>query len=318
MTIMTVNGPINKKELGYCQCHEHLFIKEGKSKELNSALWLDDYNKTLEELRRYKNNGGVSLVDAQPLGSGRNTRYLIEAAKQTGLNIIASTGFHKLKYYPDNHWIFNISSKDFRKILTQEINNGMYVDTELNYPQRQLDAKAGIIKTAYSEEDEQKIPYYLKLLKAAALVALKTNRTIMCHTDKGVGALKVANLFLEEGLNPKSIIICHLDRKVDNFDYHYKVAEKGVYLDYDTIGRFKYHSDEREVELIKKMIDNGFEKQLLLALDTTRERMISYGGNIGLDYINKNFIPLLQKWDIKNSSIKNMTVNNPAEALDDK
>ena len=316
MSIMTVTGPIKKENLEFCQCHEHLFIKEGKSKEINSALYLDDFEATVKELQTYKRSGGRSIVDAQPLGCGRMTNNLIKAAKDTGLNIIASTGFHKLMFYPYDHWIRNVNHKEFKHILKEEIEKGMYLNTEKIYPNKQVQAKAGIIKTAYSEEHIANIDTYEKLLAAAAQVAVDTDTTIMCHTDKGQGALKVIDILTDNGLSSNSIIICHLDRRIDNYDFHYKVADKGVYLDYDTIGRFKYHSDEEEINLIQNMINMGYLDNLLLALDTTRNRHKSYGGNIGLNYILETFIPLMKEAGIKSEQIKKMMIENPARVLD--
>lgn len=316
MTIMTVTGPIKKENLEFCQCHEHLFIKEGKSKEINDALYLDDFEATLKELQLFKSRGGKSIVDAQPLGCGRMTNNLIKVARETGLNIIASTGYHKLLFYPSDHWIRNIDYKEFKHILKEEIEKGMYLNTEKNYPQKQVQAKAGIIKTAYSEKYEVNIEAYENLLSAAAQVAADTDTTIMCHTDKGQGALKVIDILTENGLSPNSIIICHLDRKIDNYDFHYEVADRGVYLDYDTIGRFKYHTDKEEINLIQNMINMGYLDNLLLALDTTRNRHKSYGGNIGLDYILETFIPLMKENGIKSEQIKKMMIVNPARALD--
>jgi len=50
-------------------------------------------------------------------------------------------------------------------------------------------------------------------------------------------------------------------------------------------------------------------------LDTTRERLKSYGSNIGLDYILAKFIPALKKYGINNDIINKITRKNPAEAL---
>lgn len=69
--IMCVTGPIDFNELGYCQCHEHIMLREGVSCQLNPALCMDDINKSINEVIRYRSAGGHSLVDAQPGGCGR-------------------------------------------------------------------------------------------------------------------------------------------------------------------------------------------------------------------------------------------------------
>jgi len=311
--VMAVNGLISVEKLGHCQCHEHIFIEKGKSFDMNPALCIDDYKMTVDELNNYKEMGGSTLVDAQPVGCGRMTEYLIKASKETGVNIIASTGFHKLQYYPRNHWIYNIEQSKFTELLLNEIVIGMYIKNIEPFNGMRTSAKAGIIKIAIESGNFSSI--YKKILLSAADAANQTGITIMCHTDKGRGALEVIKLLMANGVSPESIIICHLDRRSDNFKFHQKVAETGVYLDYDTIGRFKYHSDEEEIKLISKMIDRGYEDKLLISLDTTRERLKSYGSNIGLDYILAKFIPALKKYGINNDIINKITRKNPAEAL---
>ena len=67
---------------------------------------------------------------------------------------------------------------------------------------------------------------------------------------------------------------------MENADYMLHVAGTGVYIEMDTIGRYKYHSDEEEVRLIRMLLDHGHEDRILLGLDTTRKRMKSYGGDM--------------------------------------
>ncbi|WP_104372560.1 phosphotriesterase family protein [Desulfocucumis palustris] len=311
--ISTVLGLVPTEKLGYCQCHEHLFIAAGHSEKINPALRLDDYDLTVNELLLYKKHGGVSLVDAQPLACGRMAGRLVEASQATGVNIIASTGFHKLVFYPDSHWIHHVPGDTFAGLLIEEIKTGMYIDGDNELPGQKIPAKAGIIKTAL--DSEKLTEAYKGLLTAAARASRATGAPVMCHTELGRGALEVIRLLRDHGVPSDSIIICHLDRRADNFDYHRRVAETGVFVEYDTIGRFKYHSDEEEAGLILRMIENGFEDRILLGLDVTRERMKSYGGDIGLDYILRTFIKQLYKRGIPSRHIEKMTKTNPAMAL---
>lgn len=79
--------------------------------------------------------------------------------------------------------------------------------------------------------------------------------------------------------------------------------------------RFKYHSDEAEVQFILKLVEDGFANQILLGLDITRERMKSYGGVIGLDYLMNSFVPLLKKAGIGDEVIAKFMIHNPARAF---
>jgi predicted metal-dependent phosphotriesterase family hydrolase len=311
--IQTVLGVISSEKLEYCQCHEHLFIKKGKSFKENQALWMDDLNKSIKELKLYKQSGGVSLVDAQPVGCGRMAGYLLEASIKSGVQIIASTGFHKLQFYLDNHWVFSLNEEELAGTYIDEIENGMYIDGDNSFPSKKVGAKAGVIKAALDSSGIR--GDYVKLFHAAANASLRTGAPIMCHIEKGSNAFEAIDLFLSKGVSPSSIILCHLDRAKYHAGYHRKVAQTGVYLEYDTIGRFKYHSDHAEAELILQMVEAGYENRILLGLDTTRERLRNYGGSIGLDYIKTTFIPLMIKCGIDNGMIEKFTVINPGEAL---
>lgn len=311
--IQTVLGPVNNQELGYCQCHEHLFIKKGRSFEINPALCMEDINKSTEELLLYKKSSGHSLVDAQPVGCGRMADYLARASFDSGVNIIASTGFHKLLFYGPEHWIFQSTEDELARLFIDEIQNGMYVDGNSEVPLLKVGSKAGIIKTAAAGNGVA--GEYKKLFSAAAAASIETGAPIMCHLDTQKDALSVVRFLTDFGIQPSNIILCHLDRAHYDAGFHMQIAETGVYLEYDTIGRFKYHSDEKEVELIKQLVQAGYGEQILLGLDTTNQRLKSYGGEIGLDYILNVFIDKMLKEGISEAAVRKFTVENPAEAL---
>lgn len=312
-SIETVLGPITKKELGFCHCHEHLFIAEGQPARINPALKIDDLEKTSHELKMYKGQGGKSIVDAQPVGCGRMVENLVTASKETSVNIIASTGFHKLVFYDQEHWIHTIDEEELVELFVSELRRGMFSDGEHNFPVYRTSAKAGIIKTASAQKGVTE--EYKKLFTAGARAAQITGAPVMSHTEMGRHALQQIQTFIDSGLKANSIIICHLDRDLSDLGYHKAVAETGVYMEYDTIGRFKYHSDEAEAKHIIKMLELGYEDRILLGLDSTRERLKNYGGQIGLAYLLETFIPLLLKLGVSATSINKLLVKNPAEAL---
>nr|WP_263324390.1 hypothetical protein [Neobacillus sp. Marseille-Q6967] len=311
--ITTVTGPIAPEEIGFCHSHEHLFLKEGPAAKIDPSLQIDDFDKTVQELNLFKEVGGTTIVDAQPIGSGRHSQWLMAASQETGVQIVASTGFHKLIFYPENHWIRTTDADILSELFIDELQNGMYTDGDEAWPKERITAKAGIIKTASDFEGVGGHIY--RLFKAAAQAALATGAPIMSHTELGRAALDQIKLFTDFGLSPRQLIICHLDRKMDNVDYMLHVASTGVYLELDTIGRFKYHSDEEEVELIIKLIEAGYENQILLGLDTTRKRLKSYGGDLGLDYLVQTFLPKLESGGVSKALIKKMMHDNPAKAF---
>ncbi|MEK8126619.1 hypothetical protein WMW72_01715 [Paenibacillus filicis] len=313
MFIQTVRGVIDSGELGFCHSHEHLFLEAGHPSSLNPALCLDDYDKTLAELRLLRGVGGRAVVDAQPLGCGRMEASLLDASVETGMHLIASTGFHKLDFYNEHHWIRRYDQERLTEIFIHELTIGMYVGTDREEPGDFIPARAGIIKTAMDEQrmnDPDKRWFY-----AAADAALRTGAPILCHIESYEQAEALASFYMERGVPAGQIIICHLDRSLDQPLAHRRLAEQGLYLEYDTIARYKYHGDEEEAALIRQMMDWGLERQVLLGLDTTRQRMKSYGGAIGLDFIAERFIPLLRQYGVTEKQVHRMMVLNPADAF---
>lgn len=311
-TVETVLGPIDARQLGFCQAHEHLFIESGFPETVVPSLRIDDYRLTVAELHVYRNAGGKSLVDAQPVGCGRMARNLLAASEETRVNIIASTGFHKLIFYPHYHWIHTVRCQDLAELFKNELTRGMYCDGNESWPREQTSSCAGVIKVA--TDSQGMTAEYKKVFPAAACAGYETSVPIICHTEMGSGALDQIEFLTGCGIPSNRIIVCHLDRALD-LSYHREVASTGVFLEYDTIGRPKYHCDEEEIGLIISMLEAGFERQLLLSLDTTGERLSSYGGRIGLDYLLDSFIPQLVACGVSSSTVHTLTVENPAVAL---
>ncbi|MFC7365245.1 MULTISPECIES: phosphotriesterase family protein [Bhargavaea] len=308
----TVRGAISPSEIGLCHSHEHLFIKKGQPEKLDPALLLDDYEKTKSEVELFKRLGGRTIVDAQPVGSGRDAKNLLKLSEESGVHVLASTGFHKFGFYPDRHWIHERPVRDLADLFISEINEGLFADGEEAWPERRLPAKAGLIKTA--ADSEGPVGRYAELFQAAAIASVETGAPIMSHTELGEHAMDQVRCYIKHGVSEDRLILCHLDRRMENAEDMLRVADTGVYLELDTIGRFKYHSDQEEAELIRLLLDHGHEDRLLLGLDTTRKRMKSYGGEIGLDHLIGAFLPLLRETGITESQIEKMMTHNPARA----
>jgi phosphotriesterase-related protein len=306
--ITTVSGDINPSVLGFCQSHEHLSI----ARSFHTAglqQYIDDPEKNISELMLYYSAGGRALVDAQPVGCGRDAEMLARISKKSGVHIIASTGFHKLSFYYENHWLHSAGEDELRDLFISELNQGMYLDGDTAFPSRQGSIKAGQIKTALDTENLS--PRYQKLFTAAAEAAKAADCAFMVHIERDSDPLQLAGFLARLGLPGDRIIFCHLDRAVTDINVHKEICEQGIYLEYDTIGRPKYHDDEKEIAIILELLKAGYEKQLLMSLDTTRSRLASYGGAPGLAYILNVFIPMLLQKGITETQIREFFIENP-------
>ncbi|MDR1306609.1 MAG: hypothetical protein LBK74_03430 [Treponema sp.] len=264
--ITTVLGDIPPDSLGFCQSHEHLYISFAHS--VPAEQLINDPGKSLVELLTYRRAGGRALVDAQPLGCGRNAAVLVTLAEQSSLHIIASTGFHKLSYYPSDHWIHSAGEDILAGLFTGELTRGMYLDGGGTFPQKQGFARAGQIKTALDTEGLS--PRYRTLFSAAVRAVLETGRPLMVHVEKGSNPLEPADFLEKTGVPANRVIYCHLDRTVPDPAVHREICRRGSWLEYDTIGRPEYHGDDRELSLIAELLEAGYGNRLLMSLDTTR------------------------------------------------
>lgn len=308
----TVGGPVAADALGHTQPHEHIFIAAGYAGLSNPSQVIDDCEKSLRELGDYRAGGGRSLVDAQPIGCGRSAAVLEQLGRDSGVHIIASTGFHKRAFYPTGHWMQTETVDMLGRLFVHELTCGMYLDGDNTPPAHPGAAKAGIIKAALD------VPglsgQYRTQFEAAAAAALQTGAPLMVHVEAGSNPVALADWLIKHGLPPTRLIFCHMDRAIPDSEIHLEVAGRGVFLEYDTIGRFKYHSDEAELDIIGRMLEAGRGRQLLLSLDTTRQRLRAYGGATGLDYLLAVFAPRI-KAHYGEGMVRRLCVDNPARAL---
>src|SRR5699024_7902484 len=147
-----VLGKIKPEKVAFCHSHEHLFLKDGQPGKVNPALILDNYSATKKELKLFKDIGGTTIVDAQPIGSGRDEKNLVKVSEETSIDIIASTGFHKFVFYPKNNWLFDYSKQDLTDVFVHELTKGMFINTEMEKPNEFIPKEAGQIKVAIDED----------------------------------------------------------------------------------------------------------------------------------------------------------------------
>lgn len=309
--IITVRGEISPKELGFCQSHEHIAMRKGRSFEINPALCIDDYEKSRDEMYAYKRAGGDSIVEAQPVGCCRDAGWLKRISEETGVHILSSTGFHKLSFYPDAHWIRSAGAEELERIFVEELTEGMYEDGDVDLPLVKTEIRAGLIKTAY--DTEGLTPRYRTLFDAAAASARRTDRVMMIHVEQKTNPVPLQDYLLDRGVSADQMMFCHMDRACEDIGLHRAILAEGSYLEFDTIGRFKYHSDEHEAGLFRELIAAGYEDRLLYSLDTTRERLKTYNRSaVGMDYILTKFNRLLKDAGVPQSVIRKISTDNPA------
>lgn len=308
---MTVLGPLDAEDLGWCQCHEHLLVRKGRPAEIDPSQAFDDMDKSAGELAAYRSAGGNTVVDAQPGGCCRMEKELRMISKRSGVHIIASTGFHKMIYYPGNHWIRRMPEDRLREFFVQELTAGMFDNCDEKEPDRQNDIRAGMVKTALDENGLD--AEHRRLFRAAAEAAVSADVPLMVHIEAGSQPEELAEELVSCGVQPGRVMFCHMDRIIRDLSFYIRILQQGILLEFDTIGRFKYHGDQEETELLFSLLKEGYGERILLSLDTTKMRLRSYTKDaVGLSYILQVFKTKLIKSGISEEMIHQMMYGNPA------
>ena len=129
--------------------------------------------------------------------------------------------------------------------------------------------------------------------------------------------LEQIELLTRAGVAPSSIVIGHLDRKLE-WDYHLRIARSGVFLGYDQLAKEKYYPDSLRAEFISRLFDEGHGEQILLSGDLARRSYwysYSRGKSLGFRHILTHFVPLLKDYDMTDSQVYTLLVENPARAF---
>lgn len=179
-------------------------------------------------------------------------------SEESGVVVIASTGFHRKVYYPGGWRLWEARVEEITEYFVEEVQSGLSETRDQADPVR-----AGLIKCACEAtvQDTPQAP-----LEAAAAAAAELGICVEVHTEKGADAEAIADFFMQRGVNPRQLVLCHMDKRAD-FELHKNLASAGVMLEYDTFFRPKYEPETNAWPLIEKLVASGFDNRLALATD---------------------------------------------------
>lgn len=310
--IQTVLGAISPEELGYIDIHDHIARKEGKEVDMGSTFLLQDVDKALKELDMFHKVKGTCVVDAQPI-SGRDIEMLVKIAQKSPVHIIASTGFHVSSNYFNNFWGRYCDIDEMVHYVVEEVTEGIEINNYEAPMIKRSSAKAGVAKCSTSYQVIK--PEEERWIRTVAKAHKKTGIPIITHTDVGTMALELIEILTSEGVDPRNVVIGHIDRNPDLL-YHMEVAKTGAVLEYDGPSRTKYHPDNVISNLIFKMCEKGYEDQIVLSGDMgKRVYHKTYNGGPGLEYNLKTFVPRLRKEGLDEKIIEKILVDTPRRML---
>ena len=173
-------------------------------------------------------------------------------------------------------------------------------------------ARCGVLKCGsgtgrLSELDEL-------LIAAVGAAQVLTGAPVLTHTEVGDLALDQVAALERAGVDLARVAIGHLDRA--GSELQLAVLAAGANIVYDQIGKTKYLSLDDYQGLLEAVLDAGYEGRVMLASDFGRRtQQRAYGGEPGLDYILREFVPELIARGLPQEAFDAMLVDNPARFL---
>ena len=284
---------------GYTLMHEHITIDlSGVKKDTDCQL--DCYAETVAEFKKLYEYGVRRIVDMTNDGMGRNPEYVSNVEKESGIQIVHSTGFYKEPFLPER--VYGQTVQEMADWMIGEIRNGIDGGARPG-----MIGEIGTSKNTMTETEK-------KVFDASVIAAKETGLPIYTHTTLGTYAPEQAAYFKATGLPLDRIVLGHIDLSGD-LDYIRRVLDTGICIGFDTVGKNNYFPDAKRVEFLLALEAEGRLDQIVLSEDLTRKSHLKYKGGIGYCYLFETFIPMVKEAGLKQESLDKMLIHNPARIL---
>ena len=334
---MTVLGPIEPGELGVTLAHEHLLfdlralwdpppasrahladaeVTDANREEIlrdayhsKHNLHLDDADLAVEEIVRFRDAGGRSVIDLTSAGLAPDRAQVRRISEASGVHVVAGAGYYRRKTLQDA--VDGLSVEALADELLTAVVDG--------FPGTSV--RAGILGELGTDSPIR--PFEERQLRAAARVQRETGVGINVHPQIWSHEhLRILDILEEEGANLARVALSHCDQLLEPA-WHAQIAERGAMLCFDTFGsEFAYESDgSREptdlerIECLRRLLDAGRADQLLLSHDMcTRLQLHRYGGS-GFAHLLVDVVPALRDQGVPEDELDRMLVANPRRLL---
>jgi phosphotriesterase-related protein len=301
--IMTVNGPIDAKEMGITLTHEHIISNFIGAERVSEIQYDQDeiFNIVLPFLEQAKKAGCKTFVNCTPRYMLRDPDLLKRLSAATGLHILVSTGYFgawKNRFLPS--YVSSESVDQLAERMVAEWEDGID-DTGI---------KPGFIKIGF---DLGTLPeLHQKIVRAAARAHLKTGLTIASHTIGAICAFEQIEILKNEGVDPSAFIWVHTQFEED-IKTHIKAAEMGTWVSFDTLITGKI---EDYVEFISNMKSANLLNRVLVSHDSFyRIDNPENGKYLGYMRLFEELIPALKESDFSEEEIEQLIIFNPQDAF---
>ena len=301
---ITVRGPVPAQDLGMTLMHEHVMVDFVGAEQASRNRYDPDevFRTVLPYLSQIRSLGCRTLVECTPAYLGRDPVLLTRLSGASGLQIITNTGFYGAaggKYLPRE--AHEESAEKLAERWVEEFEKGM----------EGTEVRPGFIKTGVNTGPLSVID--AKLARAAALAHKSTGLTIASHTGDGAAAMEQLDILAAGGVAPEAFIWVHAQNAKDG-EFHAKAAARGAWIEFE--GSTESAVEARAAQ-VKALADRGFLHKTLISLDAGWYRVGEPDGGAfrSYDFFFTAFVPALRRVGITEAQLRQLTVDNPREAL---
>lgn len=313
MTINSVCGPIDGTQLGFTLMHEHVMVcASGLLDSYPDLLGENREERAIAALKRAKDQGIDTMVDATTFDLGRKPELLRTVSAASGVNLINVTGW----WLDVPRFMWGVGPNQMAREFVRDLEEGF----------RGTDIKAGMLKCA---ADFEGVTAPLEVMaRAVARAHNETGAPIMVHSyPTGQVARRQIQIFKEEGVDLTRVKIDHSNDTTDT-EYLKWILDQGCYLGLDRYpGRFV--SPHMRTVTLKRLIDDGYGDRLCPSHDCICLHIHKENpdGSIPDEhefqrmnpeqylYIHRFVIPDLQEMGTGDADIQRLFVDNPRSFL---
>ena len=305
--INTVMGLIDSAMLGETLCHEHVtaynlsFYNAFKDKWFSKKEVIDRAVKLFSQAK--EECGVTTIIDGTPIDLGRDIEMIKTVSKNSGVNIIVSSGI----YCNEEVFLKGKNPNKLANYFIDECQNGIG-DTGV---------KPAILKCATGRLGVTEINQLL--ISAMAITQKETGLPIFAHHAHQLNTpYQQLKIFDKHGVDLEKVVIGHCSDCYD-IEYLIDLLKNGCYLGFDRIYPSAY---EKQAQTIANLIAKGYANKLLVSHDFFA--FYDFGDtdfesqkNSVRDFttVHKKLLPALRELGISEKDVKKLTNDNPRKLL---
>jgi phosphotriesterase-related protein len=307
--VNTVLGPIAPERLGFTLMHEHVMIgASGLFTSHPDLFGADPEARAIQALRRAREAGIHTVVDATTFDLGRDPNLLQRVSRESGVQIVNTTGW----WLDVPRFLSGVSADQMAREFVRDVEEGF----------RGTGVRAGILKCA--ADFEGVTPGLEVMARAVARAHAATGLPIMVHSyPTGQVARRQIQIFREEGVDLTRVKIDHSNDTTDT-EYLRWILDQGCYLGWDRYPGRLVSAHMRTITL-KHLIDAGYGDRIcpshdcicVAVLKARPDGTLPTQHDFALHnpdqylYIHARVIPQLRELGVPETAIQQLFVDNP-------